>query len=265
MEASNLKRPTTVDPKAADLALQSVRAATAIDTALAKMAKDSAPTFSALQRNLVAQTAKTLNGFDTTKLVDALGMRRMTETLAQVFPSGVATSRITAALAGYKLPVASSSLIEALRGVDYRPVFGFAKTLEDLGPAVDMQQMAKAFGELDLPRPFTASIGDALARLPSAAITGLVPTTEAALAETATLAGSTAVAKVAEEAFVEIEGMTTAERRDLARDVLTAITAFVSLVALLTKDRRLELVTVLLPLVAVLVSVYWRLDGKAAD
>jgi hypothetical protein len=190
MEASDLKRATAVDEKTANLARQSVRTASAIDAALAGVARNARRSLPAMNQALVNETARTLNAFDTTKLVDALGIKRFSETLASAFPRPpLGASPVAAALAGYKVPPPKMpGIAEALAGIDVRPAFRFAKALEDLGTATNMQQLAKAVGAFDLPRPFTASVQEALGDLPHNAITDLVSTAEATLAETATLA-----------------------------------------------------------------------------
>jgi hypothetical protein len=262
VEASGLKRSTAVDEKTARLARQSVRTATAIDAVLAGVAKNATRSLPAMNQALVNETARTLNAFDTTKLVDALGMKRFSETVASALPRpAFGTSSVAAALAGFKVPPPKiPGFAEALGGIDVRPAFRFAKTIEDLGQAANMQELAKAVGAFDLPRPFAGLIQEALAHLPRDAMTGVVPIAEAALVETATLARSTAVAEVAEEALDEIDGMTLAERRNLQRDLLDAIAVVVTLIGILTKSQRIALVSCLVALLAVCLSIYWRLD-----
>jgi hypothetical protein len=259
VDVSELKRLTEVDPKALDLAREGIRATAAIDQTTAQWAKNATRAFSSVDPDLTAKTARTLGAFDTTKLVDALGMRKMSEAVAAALPRPLDISPLTAALAGHNMRMGHAALASA------RPVFNFVKKLEGPGGLAHTQEIAKALSAFDFPRPFATSLADALGHIPRAAVIGLGPTTEAALAEAATLAGSTAVAGAAEEAYAEIDGLTTAHRRDLARDVLTAIPTLLALAAVLTRDRRLELASVLLALAAILISIYWRLDSPRQE
>jgi disulfide bond formation protein DsbB len=59
--------------------------------------------------------------------------------------------------------------------------------------------------------------------------------------------------------------MTLAERRDLQRDLMNVIAVVVALIGVLTKSQRVALASCLVALLAVCLSIYWRLDGKTDE
>jgi hypothetical protein len=113
-----------------------------------------------------------------------------------------------------------------------------------------------------VPPGFSSGVAEALRTVTRAADADLAPAAAAAVREAVVLAETSAASEIADDALVDLDDLSPAERRELKRDVVNAIAALGTLIAILSRDGRIELASTTLALVAILVSIYWRLTGK---
>ena len=245
MEASDLERTTRVGEKTAALA------------------KDATSALSGSNERTIASVAESLRGFQTTKLVDTFAMGETATLFESLRP--IVAPQIAPEIAKTLKDVSAraASFSAAFKGIEPAP-FQFAKTFEDMQTVSQFQpRLADAFKAWQAPPAFSTAVADALRSVPQATWTDLAPRTGRAIGEAVILAETSTAFEVAESMFVDLDDLTPAERQEHQRDVMDAIAAAGMIVAILSRDGRVELASATLAFVAILVSIYWRLTGES--
>ena len=214
----------------------------------------------------VREAARAVSRIDPKILASAQDMTRA------FGPSLRLAASVSESFRGLDLPAlkAATKPFESLRFIDLpsfsvidtRGAFRFARTLDEVGISQLQPRMAEALDALALPKTFTAGVNDALKNLPRAPRVDLATGVESTARKAIALAESSAIREVAAETFVDLEDLSLDERRELGKDVADAIAAIGTVVAILAEDGHVELASASLALVAVLVSIYWRLTGR---
>jgi hypothetical protein len=108
---------------------------------------------------------------------------------------------------------------------------------------------------------FREAVDKAVAGLPQTAWADLAPRAGAAIEDAVVLAEKSTAPEVAEDMFVDLDDLSPEERRELQERLMNAITALGTLVAIFLGVGGVNHATATLALMAILVSIYWRVRG----
>jgi len=229
--------------------------------ASATFAADAARGFSEIDAAAVASMAKAINGMDAKLLGNADAMRQVAKVLESAKP--VFTPTMTGQLAAALKGITDRNhvrLAEIVKGIEL-------PTLDALNLGTEFAtRIAETLNAMQMPPTYMAQMREALARLPSTAVSGFAPRAAAAVAgEAAVLAETPAAEEVVAKTLIDLDGLSLAERRDLQERVGAAIAAYGSVVALLTENGELGLASATLGFLVILVSIYRRLPASPED
>lgn len=233
---------------------------TTVDIKTAALARDAAKAFAGLDTRGVASVAETLRGFESAaKLVDMSAVREAAKAFEATRPivGPQIGSQIADALAA--MGARNAAFAEAFRRMG-PPKFNFMKTLDDVTIASQLQpRVGEAFAAWAMPPAFSTAVSEALGRVSAGAgADDLAPRAAQAVTSAVALAETPSAAEFLDETLVGLDDLSPAERRELQRDVVDAVAALGTIVAILARDGRIELASATLALVAILVSIYWR-------
>jgi hypothetical protein len=255
VKVSELERLTGVDSKSARLARDAAKSTALLDQVMFGGKRDAARFSSIIDKSAVSAAHLMFRDLRAANLIQLDKMNATARALSLTQPivdPGVSE------MVAKSLDPARFGL---LAGLDTDRIFGFAKALEGIDITAALRpRLAEAFGPLGLSEAFRKSIFTALGETPR--WTQLVVPTAEAVASAAELAGTETVDEVVEDTIAGIAELSPAERRQLAIDIAHAIATFGALAAIFVKDGRLQAACATISLLAILVSIYWRVTGK---
>jgi len=153
------------------------------------------------------------------------------------------------------------SFAEAFKSIE-PPPFKHPRTFDDIRiPSQFQSEIAEVLKAWEMPSSFASAVADALRDASIKTVPDFVFGTGGAVSEAVVLAEASTGAAV-DDAFVDIDDLSSVERRELEKIIVDAIAAFATLVAILVRDGRIELASASLAFLAILVSIYWHVTGK---
>jgi len=242
VKASDLER-LAGDEKARELVT--------LDPSMARLARDAARVFSAaVDAGVVKSVANTMLGFKTTQLINFSAAREAANMLDSISSSH--TARLT-----------SERLAEALKDVNAPNAKRISEAFESVQVASLVRpRLAEALRSLDLQPTFRRQIAEALKDLPTVAAADVAPMAGQAVKDAVRLAETSTAPDLVDEPLHDLDELSPAARRELEKDIVDAIAALGTVVAILARNGRIELASAMLAFVAILISIYWRITGK---
>jgi hypothetical protein len=217
---------------------------------MAKLSRDAARVFSAaVDAGVVKSIANKMLGFQTAGLINFSGAREAATMLDAVNHS--------------QTRLISERLAEVLKEVNTSNVKRMSEAFESIQAASLVQpRFAEALRSLDLQPTFRRQIAETLRDLSTVATADVAPLAGKAVQDAVTLAETSTAPDLVDEPLSNLGELSSAERRELEKDIVDAIAALGAVVAILARNGRVELASAMLAFVAILISIYWRITGK---